>query len=114
MATVRPKRPCAHPGCQAWAMPGGSYCEKHQAEWEARQEAEKAKQQEARKEAAAQSASASAYSSYHTAADAQPSEPAESHHAGFDPGQEMQPAADDPKLEFEPSEGHHTDFTPGA
>lgn len=51
MATVRPKRPCAHAGCQAWAIPGGSYCEKHQAEWEARQEAEKAKREEARREA---------------------------------------------------------------
>jgi hypothetical protein len=51
MATVRPKRPCAHPGCMAWALPGRSYCEKHQAEWEARQEAEKAKRKEARAEA---------------------------------------------------------------
>ena len=80
---------------------------------EARRE-EEARKEAAAREAAAQSASASAYSSYHTAADAQPSEPAESHHAGFDPGQEVQTAADDPKLEFEPSEGHHTDFTPGA
>ena len=83
-------------------------------EEEARKAEEARRAEEARKEAAAQSASASAYSSYHTAADAQPSEPAESHHAGFDPGQVVQPAADDPKLEFEPSEGHHTDFTPGA
>ena len=31
MATVKPRRPCAHPGCQQWAT-DGSYCAKHAAE----------------------------------------------------------------------------------
>ena len=31
MTTRKPRRPCAHPGCQQWATQG-SYCEKHAAE----------------------------------------------------------------------------------
>ena len=31
MATRKPRRPCAHPGCQQWAT-DGSYCAKHVAE----------------------------------------------------------------------------------
>lgn len=32
--TVRPRKPCAHPGCRAWAT-CGSYCEVHAAEYAA-------------------------------------------------------------------------------
>ena len=35
MGTIRPKKPCAHPGCREWALPGRSYCAKHQAEHDA-------------------------------------------------------------------------------
>ena len=35
MATVKPRRPCAHPGCREWATKG-SYCSRHAAEWEAK------------------------------------------------------------------------------
>lgn len=75
---------------------------------------EAAAREAAEKEAAAQSAGAPVYGSYNTAAAAQPSEPAESHHTGFDPDPGAQPSSsDDPQLVFEPSEGHHTDFNPG-
>lgn len=75
---------------------------------------EAAAREAAEKEAAAQSAAAPVYGSYDIGAAAQPSEPAESHHTGFDTDPELpSSSAEDPQLVFEPSEGHHTDFTPG-
>lgn len=35
--TKRARRPCAHPGCTAWAT-HGSYCDKHYAEWQERRQ----------------------------------------------------------------------------
>lgn len=41
MATVKPRRSCAHPGCREWAVKG-SYCAQHAAEWEAKLRARRA------------------------------------------------------------------------
>ena len=39
--TIRPRRPCAHPGCQQWAVIG-SYCKAHAAEWQEKLKARRA------------------------------------------------------------------------
>lgn len=40
MATIKPRRPCAHAGCREWAT-HGSYCAKHYAEYLEKREAQK-------------------------------------------------------------------------
>ena len=41
MTTRKPRRPCAHPGCQQWAVLG-SYCKAHAAEWQEKLKARRA------------------------------------------------------------------------
>lgn len=42
MATIKPKKPCAHPGCVKWAT-HGSYCAEHYAEFLRKREEQKKK-----------------------------------------------------------------------
>ena len=92
----------------------------------------KRREKKARKEAESQTASQSSSSEDVTGASDQPQvetpqaaapaadpapqnefQPAESHHTGFDPADDL-PPSQTPELVFAPSENHHTDFQPSS
>lgn len=59
--TIKPRKPCAHPGCKEWAT-HGSYCEYHYRQWQ-EQQAEKRKAFSAGKDAERPNSNARGYNS---------------------------------------------------